>query len=118
MNAAISMTTVDFGISEGHRTLEKQQEYYNAIPQLSKCDGIVKKSKHQSLPSLACDIYAYVDGKASYDKETLSYLAGMIEFIGKQLYMSKKITHLIQWGGSWTTFVDMPHYQIYKPKYQ
>lgn len=125
MRSAIAMTTVDFGVSEGYRSVERQKALFDLGK--SKIDGITRKGKHNYDPSLACDIYAYLNGRSSYDKETLSYLAGMIEFIGKQLYVSKKITHLIRWGGNWDmdgeilldqSFDDRPHFELIKPKYQ
>ena len=125
MNTAISMTTIDFGISEGYRSLERQKALFDLDK--SKIDGITRKGKHNYNPSLACDIYPYVNGAACYFPETLSYLAGMIEFIAKQLYMNKEISHLIRWGGNWNgnseiltdqSFDDRPHYELYKPKTQ
>jgi peptidoglycan L-alanyl-D-glutamate endopeptidase CwlK len=54
----------DFSVLEGHRTLEKQQEHYKAGR--SKLDGIKKKSKHQSYPSMAIDIMPYVKGTNAF----------------------------------------------------
>ena len=125
MQNAITMTTIDFGISEGHRSVERQKALFDLGK--SKIDGITRKGKHNYIPSLACDIYAYVNGEASYDKETLSYLAGMIELIAKQLYMNKEISHVIRWGANWNmngeiltdqSFDDRPHYELIKPKYK
>ena len=71
---AITRTPVDFGISEGHRSLERQKELYDQGK--SKIDGINKKGKHNYSPSLAIDLYAYhpdieVRKKLAYDVPTL-----------------------------------------------
>jgi len=42
MNEAIRISDVGFGIAEGHRSLEKQLQYYNEGK--SKLDGINKKA--------------------------------------------------------------------------
>lgn len=103
---AIKNCPIDFGISEGHRTLIKQQEYYRDGK--SKCDGIIKKSKHQFLPSEAFDIYAYVDGSANYGIKNLTFIAGWIMGVADQMGIE------IEWGGHWKHFNDMPHFQIKK----
>jgi len=119
MNAAISMTTVDFGISEGHRSIERQKALFDLGK--SKIDGITRKGKHNYDPSEACDIFAYVDGKANYSDKNMAYLAGMIILISKQLYGSGKITHQIRCGINWghwengvdyNGFIDAVHYEI------
>lgn len=119
MNRAIRMSDVDFGIAEGHRTIEKQQQYF--AEGKSKLDGVNNKSKHNYDPSLAVDIYAYVNHKASWDKEHLSYLAGMIHAVAEMLFEQEIITHKLRWGGNWDgdgiilddqSFDDLPHFEL------
>lgn len=38
---SLKLSSIDFGISEGHRSVEKQQEYFRTGK--SKVDGIKKK---------------------------------------------------------------------------
>ena len=52
---AISRTRIDYGISEGHRSLKRQKELFDQGR--SKIDGIERKGKHNYQPSLATDIY-------------------------------------------------------------
>lgn len=120
---AIEVSDVDFGISEGHRSIEKQKEYFDKG--LSKIDGITRKGKHNYEPSLALDIYAFVNGKASYDPEHLTYLAGIFTAVANILYARGEISHKIRWGGNWDmdgeilldqSFDDRPHIELYKPK--
>jgi len=119
LNTAISISDVDFGVSEGNRSIEKQKKYFDQGK--SKIDGITKKGKHNYLPSLAADIYAFVEGKASYHKETLSYLAGLIHAVAEILLKQGKITHRLRWGGNWDmdgtilidqSFDDSPHLEL------
>ena len=121
---AIKISRVDFGISEGHRSLERQRELYQQGK--SKINGTTKKGKHNIHPSMAADIYAYhpdinVRRKIIYDIPTLSYLAGTITAIAKELKEKGEITHDIRWGGNWNkdgvilhdqSFDDLPHYEL------
>ena len=52
-NKAIELSRIDFGISEGERTLEKQKQLYDQGK--SKVDGIKIKGKHNYSPSKAFD---------------------------------------------------------------
>lgn len=123
MEEAIKASPVDFGISEGHRGIERQGRLYLAGK--SKFDGIRRKSKHNSFPSMACDFYPWVNGRAEWDNETLSYLAGLIHGIAHYLYRQGKIGHLVRWGGNWDQdgeiitdqlFDDRPHIELVEPK--
>jgi len=118
MNTAIEVSNIDFAIVEGYRTLEKQMKYF--IEGKSKIDGITKKGKHNYNPSLACDICAYVNRKANWDKEHLSYLAGLIHGVSETLHKENKIIHRVRWGGNFNmngelleqSFDDRPHYEL------
>ncbi len=122
MQEAIVDCNVDFGIAEGHRSVSKQQQYFKEGK--SKIDGVTKKGKHNYIPSQAADIYLWINGKASWNAETLTYFAGFIEATAHRLYRSKEISHLVRWGGNWDkdgeiltdqNFDDRPHFEIYKP---
>jgi peptidoglycan LD-endopeptidase CwlK len=126
-NLSITRSSIDFGIAEGHRSVERQYELFKQGK--SKIDGRQKKGKHNHFPSLAGDIYAYhpdVETRRliAYDKNSLSYIAGVIDSCAKELYNTGQIEHLIRWGGNWDkdgvilldqSFDDYPHFEIYKP---
>ena len=73
VNHAIAISNIDFGIpsSGGLRTTEDQAKLFTAGK--SKCDGRVNKSFHQT--GRAVDVFAYVDGKASWDTAHLALIA-------------------------------------------
>lgn len=102
---AIKESPYDFGIpkSGGLRTAEEQYILYKKGR--SKADGFKKKSYHQS--GKAFDIFAYVDGQASWEKEHLKPIALHIIKVAKEQFDIK-----LEWGGFWNTFKDMPHFQI------
>ena len=54
MNLAIQRTIVDFGITEGHRSVERQQELFNQRPKVTHVDGVnIKSSIITTLQRLA-----------------------------------------------------------------
>lgn len=118
---ALKVSEVDFGVSEGHRSLEKQMEYYNSGK--SKVDGVKIKGKHNYQPSLAFDIYAYISGKPklAYSQTYLAYLGGVITSVAKRLLNEGRITHRVRWGFNWDMdgeigtdqrFQDLPHFEL------
>lgn len=103
---AIEISRVDFGIPSngGLRSAEEQNRLFHAGK--SKLDGYEKKSKHQS--GNAIDVYAYVDGRASWMPEHLTHVATAMLAAASELGV-----HL-HWGGHWRHFLDMPHFEISK----
>lgn len=123
---AISRSRIDYGISEGHRSLERQKLLFDQGR--SKIDGINKKGKHNFEPSLATDIYIYhpvleIRQKLAYDLGSLCYIAGLIMCCTAELLEKGEITHTIRWGGNWNkdgvilqdqSFDDLPHFELVK----
>ena len=95
----------DFGIPKygGLRTAEDQKKLYDRG--VSKCDGVKRKSYHQS--GNAFDIYAYVNKKASWEKHHLESIARHIQQIAKEHFNVS-----LRWGGDFKTFYDSPHFEI------
>lgn len=126
MRLAISRSKVDFGISEGHRDIKLQLQYFNEGK--SKVDGIKVKGKHNLIPAEAVDIFTYVADlvlrrKLAYDKSHLSYIAGVIDACADELFAKGEITHKIRWGANWNSngiidldqdFDDFPHFELIK----
>ena len=111
---ALSFGVMDFSITEGLRTTERQQELY--ADGKSQRDGVNKLSKHQS--GNAIDIMPYpavVNGVNVWaDNHRWCVLAGL-------MYAAAKLEGVeIVWGGDWDSdgnnadskFNDYPHYEV------
>jgi peptidoglycan L-alanyl-D-glutamate endopeptidase CwlK len=107
---AIKQSPYDFGIASGFRTLEEQQKLYakgrtTSGKIVTNADGIINKSYHQS--GNAVDIYAYINGKATWESQYYKPIAEHIMKVAKEKFNTN-----LQWGGNWTKFRDLPHFQI------
>lgn len=113
----------DFTIIEGHRTQETQQQYYREGK--STLDGVHKKSKHQSFPSMAVDIMPYKHGTNAFEdneKERARFytMMGMLKAIAFRLKEDGVIEHSVRFGMDWDgddtfrdqTFDDLPHVEL------
>jgi peptidoglycan L-alanyl-D-glutamate endopeptidase CwlK len=112
IEAAITDSPYDFGIPPdgGLRTTERQKELYaqgrtKAGNIVTQTDGVKKKSVHQS--GNAFDIYAFVDGKASWEAKYYEPIARHIQKVALEQFGVKLV-----WGGDWSHFRDLPHLQI------
>ena len=103
---ALAITKIDFGIPEhgGKRTAEQQLELFQSGA--SKADGTRFLSRHQS--GQAFDVFAYVDGKASWNEQYLTHIATAI------LSAASILGVPLKWGGHWRSFTDMPHFERVK----
>lgn len=95
---ALSLSEVDFGVSEGVRSLERQKELVAAKKSLTM------NSKH--LRGHAVDVYAFVDGQVSWKQEYYKQIAKAFKQAAKELDVK------IKWGGDFQNFFDGPHFQI------
>ena len=84
---AIELTDVDFGVTEGLRTLETQQKYVAA----GKSQTL--KSKH--LEGKAVDLVAYVDGVVTWELNVYDNIADAMKQAAKELGVS------LRWGAAW-----------------
>jgi len=119
---ALSVSPIDFGIARGKATAEEQFELFKkgrkeidgnwTIVDLDQVvtfrDGYEKKSNHQS--GKAVDVYAYVNGRASWDKVHLSIIAGVV------LATAAEMGIKLRWGGTFGSKVfkgwDKPHFEL------
>ena len=92
---AIKISVIDFGIPNngGVRTKEVQNKLFTEG--LSKADGYVKLSNHQS--GNALDFYAYVDGQASWQHDHLAMVANAF------LQAGSILGYGLSWGGLWSS---------------
>ncbi len=95
---AIELSSVDFGVSEGLRTLERQKQLYEAKKSLTM------NSRH--LTGDAVDVYAWVDGYVNWNFHYYEEIAKAFFQAAKELNVE------IEWGGSWEKFKDGVHFQL------
>lgn len=105
---AIEISSIDFGIpsSGGMRTAQEQNRLFTNGK--SKCDGYDLLSYHQS--GNAIDVYAYVDGKASWKVEHLNIVALAVLAAASELGVKLK------WGGHFKGGWDKPHFELIEVK--
>jgi len=119
---AIQHSPIDFGIPNdgGVRTAVRQNQMFNDPDIKTNCDGYVHISNHQIAEGeefgKALDFYAYVAGKASWNKLHLAIVAGVIMTTARMLKAEGKISIELKWGGTFgsNSFkgYDMPHIEI------
>lgn len=112
---AITLTTVDFGVTEGVRTPERQREL------VAKGASTTTNSRHiPKKPALrpelgpvshAVDLAAYVGSEVRWDWPLYHKLADAMKTAALKLKVP------IVWGGDWTTFKDGPHFELDRREY-
>jgi len=105
---------MNFRVTSGVRTAEEQMVAFNN--KASKLNGIPKSkggtgvSEHQY--GMAVDLVVMVEGKPVWSASALTQLAKKVKEAAKILKIP------IIWGGDWSKFVDMPHYQLDRKVYR
>lgn len=98
MKLAISVSTIDFAVIEGRRTLAKQKEYFAA--------GATRTMNSRHLTGHAVDIAPYINGEIRWDWPLYHQLAKVVKKAALDLQIP------IKWGGDWRKFVDGPHWEL------
>ena len=86
---AIELTTIDFAVTEGLRSEERQLELYNQGKSQIPKGGMHCEAK-------AVDLMAIVDGKGSWDMSCYAQIADAMKAAAKELGVG------VRWGGAWT----------------
>lgn len=84
---AIEITTVDFGVTEGLRTIETQRQY------VATGKSQTMDSKH--LTGDAVDLVAYINGQVSWELNLYDNIADAM----KQAAIEKNVA--LRWGAAW-----------------
>lgn len=100
---ALQLTTIDFVVTEGLRSLDRQKELLAA--------GKSKTLKSRHLTGHAVDLCPLPMGKVSWDLQHFQPLAVAMKQAAKELNVP------IVWGGDWTSFVDAPHFELLRSAY-
>lgn len=95
---AIEISSVDFGVTEGLRSFERQRE----MVRTKKSQTM--NSKH--LSGRAVDLVAWVNGSISWEWEYYEEIAKAMKQAAKELNV------VIEWGGDWKTLKDGVHFQL------
>jgi len=87
VKSAIQITTVDFGVTQGRRTLEEQRIL------VEKGASQTMKSKH--LGGLAVDLMAYINGRGSWELNLYDNIADAV----KEAAIKENVA--VRWGAAW-----------------
>jgi peptidoglycan L-alanyl-D-glutamate endopeptidase CwlK len=102
---ALEISPMDFGYPRdgGLRTSVDQRDLYDRG--LSKLDGTNKKSKHQT--GRALDVFAFINGQASWDKPHLAVVVMAHMQAANELGIRLKSALL------WENMTDWPHMELH-----
>lgn len=100
---ALEITEIDFLVTEGLRTREKQIELVRA--------GASRTTRSRHLTGHAIDIAAWVAGGVRWDWPLYEELSRAFKQAAAELNVP------IVWGGDWKTFRDGPHYELSRTEY-
>lgn len=100
---AIEITPLDFGVSEGLRTLERQKQLVD--------EGKSTTLNSMHLPQVdgkshAVDLFVLVDGKASWQHKDFR------KVIQAMMTAAIELSVQIKAGGLWRDFLDSPHFEL------
>ena len=100
---ALEITEIDFLVTEGLRTREKQIELVRA--------GASRTTRSRHLTGHAIDIAVWVAGGVRWDWPLYEELSRAFKCAASELSVP------IVWGGDWKTFRDGPHYELSRTEY-
>lgn len=95
---AAEITGLDFIVTEGLRTPERQAQLVKA--------GASRTMQSKHLSGHAVDLAAVVTGEVRWDWPLYLTLAKTMKQAAKEVGVS------IEWGGDWKSFKDGPHFQL------
>ena len=114
---AIQLTKVDFGVSEGLRSVPRQMELV--------ARGASKTMKSKHIDGLAVDLVAYISGRMSWELNLYDDIADAMAAAAKEHGVT------VRWGGAWhiddigtwqgkmedamTTYIDLRRSQGQRP---
>lgn len=105
---AIQLSSVDFTVSCGVRTIAEQKVLVAA--------GASKTMNSRHIPgkdgySKAVDLAALIAGQVRWDWPLYSKLAEAMKAAAKEYSIP------LEWGGDWKSFKDGPHFQLNAKRY-
>ena len=103
MEAAIATTPVDFMITEGLRTLQRQKALVQA--------GASRTLNSRHLTGHAVDIAALMDGQVRWDWPLYPRIADAVKAAARKQGVA------LVWGGDWPRLRDGPHFELDRRAY-
>lgn len=100
---AIALSDIDFVVTEGLRTEERQAELVKA--------GASKTMNSRHITGHAVDLAPIIAGQVRWDWPPFHELARAM----KQAAAAEGVA--IVWGGDWRTFKDGPHFELDRKAY-
>jgi len=95
---ALELSPVDFGITEGLRSQERQKQM------VAQGSSQTMNSRH--LTGHAVDVVAYIGSDISWDMPLYQQIAQAFKQASAELSIP------VEWGGDWKTLKDGPHFQL------
>lgn len=95
---ALQLSPVDFGITEGLRTVERQRQLVAA--------GKSQTMNSRHISGHAVDVFAYPTSAGSWEWKYYDQIATAFKQAAKELNIP------VEWGGDWKTLKDGPHFQL------
>lgn len=100
---AIEITSVDFMVTEGLRTRERQRQLLNA--------GASRTMNSRHITGHAVDVAAVVEGEVRWDWPLYPIIARAFRQAATELGVK------IVWGGDWPRLRDGPHFELDRKVY-
>lgn len=98
VHRAIEVTEIDFGVSEGVRTVKRQERL------VASGASTTMNSRH--LTGHAVDLVAYIGSRIAWDWPLYFKIADAMKQAADELGIP------LEWGGDWKRFKDGPHFQL------
>lgn len=106
---AIELTSVDFMVTEGLRTKERQQKLVAA--------GASQTMRSRHLTGHAVDLAAMIDFDQDGDLDVRWDWPLYAKIAVAMKAAAKELNVPLQWGGDWRSFKDGPHFELPRGKY-
>lgn len=100
---ALELTTVDFGITEGLRSYNRQKELVAA--------GKSQTMHSRHLSGKAVDYAAFLSGGVTWHESYYHQIAAAFKAAAAELGIP------IVWGGDWVSFKDLDHVELERHAY-
>ena len=100
---AITLSEIDFTVTEGLRTKERQEQLLKA--------GASKTMNSRHITGHAVDLAAWVEGGIRWDWPLYAKMAAAMKRAAGELGVA------IVWGGDWKSFKDGPHFELDRRMY-